>query len=65
MTRPAREVLFTVVSADEKQHAKVLMDSVVQRAGDALAAAAFQMLGARHGMLCKEQLQLPAHDVCC
>ncbi|WIA43362.1 hypothetical protein OEZ86_009851 [Tetradesmus obliquus] len=42
--RPSREVLFTVVSRDEKYSAKLVIDTVVQRLGDALAAAAFQVL---------------------
>ncbi|KAI8464172.1 MAG: hypothetical protein J3K34DRAFT_492679 [Monoraphidium minutum] len=42
--RPAREVLFTVVSRQEKYSAKLVIDMVVQRAGDALAAGAFQLL---------------------
>jgi hypothetical protein len=44
VTRPAREVLFTVVSREEKIRGKVVLDSVVQRLGDALAAAAFALL---------------------
>jgi AAA family ATP:ADP antiporter len=43
-------VLFTVVSRDEKYSAKLVIDTVVQRLGDALAAAAFQILG-EHGLL--------------
>jgi hypothetical protein len=39
------QVLFTVVSRDEKYSAKLVIDTVVQRLGDALAAAAFQILG--------------------
>jgi ATP/ADP translocase len=39
------QVLFTVVSRDEKYSAKLVIDTVVQRLGDALAAAAFQVLG--------------------
>ncbi|KAF6253317.1 hypothetical protein COO60DRAFT_1547527 [Scenedesmus sp. NREL 46B-D3] len=45
--RPSREVLFTVVSRDEKYSAKLVIDTVVQRLGDALAAAAFQVLDVR------------------
>eukprot|EP00878_Enallax_costatus_P032180 GHUV01035293.1.p1 GENE.GHUV01035293.1~~GHUV01035293.1.p1 ORF type:complete len:158 (+),score=28.70 GHUV01035293.1:265-738(+) len=45
VNRPAREVLFTVVSRDEKYRAKLVIDTVVQRLGDAVAAAAFQVLG--------------------
>ena len=48
VNRPAREVLFTVVSRDEKYRAKLVIDTVVQRLGDAVAAAAFQVLGEPH-----------------
>jgi AAA family ATP:ADP antiporter len=44
LVRPAREILFTVVSREEKYKAKVCIDSVVQRLGDGLAAGAFQVL---------------------
>jgi AAA family ATP:ADP antiporter len=44
LIRPAREVLFTVVSRREKYSAKLVVDMVVQRAGDSVAAAAFQVL---------------------
>lgn len=45
LMRPAREVLFTVVSRQEKYTAKLMIDTVVQRAGDALAAGLFEVLG--------------------
>jgi AAA family ATP:ADP antiporter len=38
-------VLFTVVSREEKYSAKLVIDTVIQRLGDALAAAVFQVLG--------------------
>lgn len=38
---PAREVLFTVVSPDEKYRAKAFIDTVGKRAGDAAAAHAY------------------------
>ena len=44
ITRPARETLFTVVSREEKYKAKLVIDTAVQRFGDALAAALFQFL---------------------
>jgi ATP/ADP translocase len=34
-----------VVSREEKYRAKMVMDTVVQRCGDALAAGLFQLLG--------------------
>lgn len=39
--RPAREMLFTVVSAEEKYKAKNLIDTVVYRGGDAVSAWAY------------------------
>lgn len=39
------QVLFTVVSREEKYSAKLVIDTVIQRLGDALAAAVFQVLG--------------------
>jgi AAA family ATP:ADP antiporter len=44
LARPARESLFTVVSREEKYRAKIFMDTVVQRVGDTIAAAAFEAL---------------------
>ena len=42
ITRPSRENLFTVASPEEKYSAKIVIDMVVQRVGDATAAALFQ-----------------------
>lgn len=39
------QVLFTVVSREEKYSAKLVIDTLVQRLGDAMAAAVFQVLG--------------------
>ncbi|XP_057821709.1 uncharacterized protein LOC131034280 isoform X3 [Cryptomeria japonica] len=44
LTRPGREVLFTVVTRDEKYKAKVCMDVLVQRLGDAAAAGIYKIL---------------------
>ncbi|RZR91571.1 hypothetical protein BHM03_00019706 [Ensete ventricosum] len=53
VTRPARELLFTVVSQDEKYKAKMLtslvilqifIDVIVQRLGDATAAGVYKLL---------------------
>ncbi|XP_010543686.1 PREDICTED: uncharacterized protein LOC104816518 [Tarenaya hassleriana] len=44
VTRPGRELLFTVVSQDEKYKAKVCIDVVVQRLGDAAAAGLYELL---------------------
>lgn len=44
LTRPGREVLFTVVTREEKYKAKVCMDVLVQRLGDAAAAGIYKIL---------------------
>lgn len=44
LTRPGRELLFTVVSQDEKYKAKVCIDVIVQRLGDAAAAGIYKLL---------------------
>ncbi|GAB4827686.1 hypothetical protein Ancab_034572 [Ancistrocladus abbreviatus] len=44
VTRPGRELLFTVVSQEEKYKAKVCIDVIVQRLGDAAAAGMFKVL---------------------
>ncbi|XP_078436541.1 TLC ATP/ADP transporter isoform X2 [Wolffia australiana] len=44
VTRPGRELLFTVVSEEEKYKAKICIDVIVQRLGDATAAGMFKLL---------------------
>lgn len=44
VARPGRELLFTVVSQDEKYKAKVCIDIIVQRLGDATAAGMYKLL---------------------
>ncbi|KAL8162656.1 hypothetical protein V2J09_014145 [Rumex salicifolius] len=44
VARPGRELLFTVVSQEEKYKAKVCIDVIVQRLGDATAAGMFKIL---------------------
>lgn len=46
LAKPARELLFTKVSMDARYKAKLVLDTVVQRCGDALGAAVFSLLGA-------------------
>jgi AAA family ATP:ADP antiporter len=46
LERPAREVLYTVVPREEKYKAKSFIDTVVYRAGDALSAWGWRLLGA-------------------
>lgn len=45
LTKPAREILFTVLSHEEKYKAKVLIDTFVQRLGDAAAAGIYELIG--------------------
>ena len=49
--KPARELLFTQLSSDVKYKAKLVLDTVVQRSGDAIGAAIFSMLGAHPWVL--------------
>ncbi|KAL9382125.1 hypothetical protein Peur_025160 [Populus x canadensis] len=44
LTRPGRELLFTVVTQEEKYKAKVCIDVIVQRLGDATAAGMYKLL---------------------
>ena len=41
LARPAREILYTVVTKEEKYQAKAFIDTFVYRGGDAVAAAVF------------------------
>ncbi|KAF5453745.1 hypothetical protein F2P56_028621 [Juglans regia] len=43
VTRPGRELLFTVVSQDEKYKAKLCIDVFIQRLGDATAAGMYKL----------------------
>lgn len=45
LTKPGREVLFTVISHEEKYKAKVFIDTFVQRLGDAAAAGIYELIG--------------------
>jgi AAA family ATP:ADP antiporter len=49
VSRPAREVLFTVVTREEKYKPKSLIDTVVYRSGDAASSWVFTVI-ARHGL---------------
>jgi AAA family ATP:ADP antiporter len=46
VTRPAREMLFTLVGREERYKAKSFIDTVVYRGGDALSAWLFAGLAA-------------------
>eukprot|EP00249_Psilotum_nudum_P011708 c23338_g1_i2 orf=860-2320(-) len=50
VTRPGREVLFTVISREEKYKAKVCIDTFIQRLGDAAAAGIYKLLGSSSAM---------------
>ena len=46
LSRPAREVLFTVVPREDKYKAKSFMDTFIYRAGDQIGAWSYALLGA-------------------
>lgn len=50
ISRPAKEVLFTVVSRAEKSKAKAFIDTVVYRLGDAMAAGVREHTSAEKGL---------------
>ncbi|KAL6771711.1 hypothetical protein ACKKBG_A27510 [Auxenochlorella protothecoides x Auxenochlorella symbiontica] len=67
LARPTREVLFTVLSREEKYGAKVFMDTVVQRIGDAVPlclawAGAAWGLGRQHAAAAAVNLRLRKHS---
>lgn len=51
LSKPAREVLFTVVSRSEKYKAKVFIDTVIYRGGDAATAWALKPLESTAGLV--------------
>jgi AAA family ATP:ADP antiporter len=46
LTRPAREVLFTVVSREDRYKAKSFIDTAVYRTGDQVGAWSYALIGA-------------------
>ena len=44
LARPAREVLFTVLTVEEKYKAKAFIDTFVYRGGDVIGALAFRLI---------------------
>lgn len=46
ITRPSREILYTVVSRQEKYLSKSFIDTFVYRAGDTIASGAFEAINA-------------------
>jgi AAA family ATP:ADP antiporter len=46
LARPAREILFTTVSREEKYKAKSLIDTFVYRVGDQVGAWSYSLMGA-------------------
>ena len=50
LARPAREVLFTVLSREDKYKARSFLDTFIYRAGDGLGAWSFPALGGGFGL---------------
>jgi ATP:ADP antiporter, AAA family len=46
LTRPAREVLFTVVPREDRYKAKAFIDTAVYRTGDQVGAWSYALIGA-------------------
>jgi AAA family ATP:ADP antiporter len=46
LTRPAREVLFTVVAREDRYKAKSFIDTAVYRTGDQVGAWSYALIGA-------------------
>ena len=44
LARPAREILYTVISTEEKYKAKVCIDTIIVRMGDSFGAGAVRLL---------------------
>jgi AAA family ATP:ADP antiporter len=63
LTRPAREVLYTVVPRADKYKAKTFIDTFVYRSGDALGAWWFPLLGGATAFSMLTALLLPAAAV--
>lgn len=51
LTRPARELCFTVVSRDDKYRAKNVIDTLMYRAGDFVSSWVFLALGLGAGLI--------------
>lgn len=49
LARPAREILYTDLSAEEKYKAKVCIDTIILRTGDTIGAAVFKALDKAFG----------------
>jgi AAA family ATP:ADP antiporter len=54
IARPTREVLYTVVTREDRYKAKSFIDTVVYRAGDQVGAWSFALLSSRLGMGAEE-----------
>lgn len=50
VARPSRELLYTVVSREEKYKSKSFIDTFIYRGGDTLAAGAFKWLTSRYSL---------------
>ena len=51
ISRPAREVLFTVLSREQKYKSKNFIDTVIYRGGDAISGWAIRFLGLEGGLI--------------
>lgn len=51
ISRPAREVLFTVVIREQKYKSKNFIDTVIYRGGDAISGWAIRLLGLEGGLI--------------
>lgn len=51
ISRPAREVLFTVVTREQKYKSKNFIDTVIYRGGDAVSGWAIRLLGLEGGLI--------------
>ena len=59
LSNPARHVLFSVVSLDEKYKAQNVIDTVVQRAGDATGSSVFAALSTGLGLSAIAAIAVP------
>ncbi len=51
ISRPAREVLFTVISREQKYKSKNFIDTVIYRGGDAISGWAIRLMGLEGGLI--------------
>lgn len=51
ISRPAREVLFTVITREQKYKSKNFIDTVIYRGGDAISGWAIRLMGLEGGLI--------------